>query len=697
MTKKMHPFRRQDNLPKVGLFDLNKKMPIMDRFIETAVYFEQNGHYPYYIPTKEYRESLDDTPGSKFRQFWDRERDRCRNGMKIGSTYITGDFYHYLNYVRIKKLKDLTEKEQKILMEGGKIAKEGEWGFPDPWDSSWHAHNYLEEAKRNGLHGYVLKSRGLGFTYTFVGMATNRYYHKEGGGRVYVLAPEDTFLTDNDAILYRIWQQMDFEDKYTPFFKLRQGGKANTSLSRVAKISSKKQDDIGGTSHDQVSFIQGLIIKDPKKFRGKRCDLMIIDEGGLNRYITSIVSVALRSLEQNNAVYGQYVTAGTGGTKLVDLAGFTSMFNNPEAFNILGIENIFSKLPTTKKCGLFLGAYWNYTGYQDSHGRSDLVGAYRNELRIRERKREISGPESETYKFHLSENAMHPEEALENVHSSTMPRDKLNGRLEKISIRKPKLKVGRMELSKNNKVATFIEDKSMNIIDEFPLPEGVFRKGAVAIRNEPKKGITYIAGIDPYAQDDADKGSHGCIYILNTLTDEIEAEYVGRPERSSFFLRTCAALMLYYNNAIALIENDNAEFNSFFRSLNLYNLLAPMPSIVRSIIPNTRSKRKRGMHKVMKVYNQTIVWIIDWLLSKPVWADEDDTTTTYIDTIDFKGLILELLLHEEDLNFDRLNALSQLFLLRQEYNTKLALQVHDTSIAETEQEFAELMANFKLT
>jgi len=645
-------------LPKIGLLDMNKQMPDMTPFMQSAIFFQKNKHYPFYNIRNKKRP--DTSPDSPFRRHWDEERRRCREGMWHGGEYITGELYHYLNYGTMWKLPKLTEEESKKIKAGGTIKKVRFFGQPNPWDSTYHISNYFEEAWRQGRHVTILKSRGLGLSYWLACCATNVYFHGKGE-KVFVLGPDEKALTNSDSILARTWLQMDFEDKYTPFFKIREGGKSDTVMMRRAKkVSRKRGAQAEGTDGSSASSIEGRIARGSIDFRGSRGRYIIIDEGGINKNIIDIVNVARRSVEQNNITYGQIVIVGTGGSKVEDLAGFSTIIRNPKNYKVLGVPDVFSKVFADKQIALFMGSYWNNSGFYTDGGVSDIMGAYKHEMDIRKEMAESDGEGSVTYSQYVAENCLHPEEALINVGTSKMPMTLIYNRIRELENRRHNYEHGMFNIT-NMDNPVFMPGIGFPI-HEFPITSMNDKSGSVCIIEEPVPGKSYFGGADPYSNDTAEKGSLGAIYIMDELKDKIVAFYVGRPNQNTDFTKISIALQRKYNDAQVLMENVTGGPISYYRLLNAYNLLMAKPTIVKAMLPKSRAATDVGMHKVQKVFNDTLNFLIDWLTSPSI----EDPEILNINTLEDLGLLRELALAAEKLNFDRLNAVSMLFLARQE-------------------------------
>lgn len=73
----------------------------------------------------------------------------------------------------------------------------------------------------------------------------------------------------------------------------------------------------------------------------------------------------------------------------------------------------------------------------------------------------------------------------------------------------------------------------------------------------------YIAGADPYDNDEADTMSLGSIFILDSWTDKIVAEYTGRPMLAEDYFEICRKLCLFYNARLNYENNKKGLFGYF--------------------------------------------------------------------------------------------------------------------------------------
>jgi len=653
-------------LPSKGIFNMNIPMPDLTAFQATGRYFEKHKSYPYYTPGR--ADKFDKKAGSPARKFWDEERRRCKEGLRIGTTYVNPDLYAHLNYGYMQITEELTDEQKQIVQDGGVIGNaDREYQLPLTWDSTWHMSNYIYQAKLDGNNAAITKARGMGASYYLASMIVNIYTHRPGGS-VIILAPSEEELKRTDGLLMRTFALMDFIGKYTPFWKLREGAGSDKSFLRRAKQVKRGKDAHLGSSLESP-YIEGITLNKPNKVRGIRVHLVVFDEVGNLSNADKAANILMRSIRQNAVVFGQLLFAGTGGSEINDMQAFTKLITLPELYHIAAMKNVFTKVDNGKLVPLFLGSYWNNQGFYDKLGRSNINAAFAHELQIREKMAKLAGKKSEAYSQYCAENALYIDEVMANVSSSRMPREELLARLDVLRSGVDIGEIGYVDTS-NLETPTFYRDNSREVLKDFPITEDKSYEGAVVFIERYKEELHYFGSIDPYAQDSSSTNSHGSLYIMCEETDTIVAHYMGKPKTNREFAKICISVLRIYH-AGALAENNVTVLSSYFYMFNAIDLLLPKPNIIKVLLPNSKAKQTIGMHMVPSVYNETLNYIRDWLISPsiPHQLENADSQLKNVDVLMDEGLIKELLNEKEKQNFDRLKSLSMLFLQRQELKT----------------------------
>ena len=336
---------------------------------------------------------------------------------------------------------------------------------------------------------------------------------------------------------------------------------------------------------------------------------------------------------------------------------------HPEGYGIYALPNVFDKATKGKSTSVFFcGAYLNRKGYYNEDGVSDVIGALISEIKERVKiKYNSSDPLTLTQR--TAEWAITIQEAVLKRDGTIYHVGDLNERVTQINSNprfRDELAIGDIVLKGGTPI--FSPNTDMNPVWEFPHKDNK-REGAICIYKMPVKdssGVVmrgrYIASADPYDDDSSETLSLGALYILDLYTDELVAEYVGRPMFAEEFYENCRKLLLFYNAECNYENNKKGLFKHFSQYNSLY-LLSPTLDFLKE-----KQLMKEGLYgnksygtiatEPIKTYARRA--IRDWLL-KPrdiinVVTTEDGrqveevTTIRNLYTIPFKALCQELAL-----------------------------------------------------
>ena len=145
-------------------WDIKKDDPI--EFFDTSLSYEITGYKPInrthgldfkpewftevretFIRTGHYTEHRNGTKA--FENFWEREYERCANGMTANGYTITGDHYFFLNYYQ--------------LLDVTKVIKAGQgrtMNFPAFSVAQYEYLHYVDLCRYAGKHSCLMKARG---------------------------------------------------------------------------------------------------------------------------------------------------------------------------------------------------------------------------------------------------------------------------------------------------------------------------------------------------------------------------------------------------------------------------------------------------------------------------------------------------------------------------------------------------------
>lgn len=646
------------------MVDFNKQIKNSDKFRQPALRFLEVGSYC------QYPEGT-----SEYFKYWDEQMDRCKYGYTADDgDFISGYNYFYLNFCPIQRIIYTTINNP----DGStKIKKTRDLQFPDFYDYDYYFFQAVEDAEGEGKHLCALKSRRKGYSYKNAAMACRNYY-LFAGSKTYIYASNKQYLTE-DGILTKAWDYMDFIDKNTAWGKKRS---VNTQMRKRAGFFTK--DEYG--NEIELGFkseIIGVTLKDnPDVVRGKAGKLIIFEEAGSFSELGAAWQIARPSVEQDGMAFGTMIAFGTGGDEDSHFETLKDMFYNPDGYNCIGFDNIWDETPSDKKCGFFIPQYTNMD-FRDGAGNRIYMDNDGNTLRrksveyiLAERRKVIeNATNSVAVDRYVAEHCITPQEACLEFGGNIFPKKELQEQLAKIRINKSlsnMKQVGDLVWETDGSLKWVI--KKHGDITHYPLKKDDDPTGSIVIWEHPMKDAPiglYILGVDPYDHDQSGTNSLGSTFVYKRFQDFenyydiIVAEYTGRPSTAEEYYENLRKLAVYYNGRI-MYENERKGLFPYFTAKHCDYLLADQPDIISDIVGNTKVQRKKGCHmnKQIKQWGEGL--IKDWL------NEEQAPGKKNLHNILSEPLLEELISYNDTGNFDRVMALMQVMIYREQlYNVKV--------------------------
>ncbi len=646
------------------MVDFNKQIKNSNKFRQPALRFLEVGSYC------QYPEGT-----SEYFKYWDEQMDRCKYGYTADDgDFISGYNYFYLNFCPIQRIIYTTINNP----DGStKIKKTRDLQFPDFYDYDYYFFQAVEDAEGEGKHLCALKSRRKGYSYKNAAMACRNYY-LFAGSKTYIYASNKQYLTE-DGILTKAWDYMDFIDKNTAWGKKRS---VNTQMRKRAGFFTK--DEYG--NEIELGFkseIIGVTLKDnPDVVRGKAGKLIIFEEAGSFSELGAAWQIARPSVEQDGMAFGTMIAFGTGGDEDSHFETLKDMFYNPDGYNCIGFDNIWDETPSDKKCGFFIPQYTNMD-FRDDAGNRIYMDNDGNTLRrksveyiLAERRKVIeNATNSVAVDRYVAEHCITPQEACLEFGGNIFPKKELQEQLAKIRINKSlsnMKQVGDLVWEADGSLKWVI--KKHGDITHYPLKKDDDPTGSIVIWEHPMKDAPiglYILGVDPYDHDQSGTNSLGSTFVYKRFQDFenyydiIVAEYTGRPSTAEEYYENLRKLAVYYNGRI-MYENERKGLFPYFTAKHCDYLLADQPDIISDIVGNTKVQRKKGCHmnKQIKQWGEGL--IKDWL------NEEQAPGKKNLHNILSEPLLEELISYNDTGNFDRVMALMQVMIYREQlYNVKV--------------------------
>ena len=632
-------------------------------FRQAALNYEKYGKYTLLMPSK--------NPYSEYVKFWNTEIRRCWYGMTRpeDGEWITGYHYFYLNYGVIRK---------NILTKGSKRASRANDSFPDFYDGDYWFFHYLERARDNGAHTCTLKKRGSGYSFKGAAKLARNFLLGEDeqsaeGAASFAVANEKEYLT-KDGVLNKFVAMLDFLGTHTPFPRRKE---LKDSWNLMHWIMGYKDPETGlerGTKNE----VMGVTLKnDPERARGKRGVLIEWEEFGKFTNALKAWNIGRPSVEAAGGgfAFGLMNAYGTGGTEGAAFEGLRSLFYTPRGFNVHPIPNVYDKNSKVgSECAYFHASYLNAEDRMDENGNSDvtrtLLDIIKDRITIK-----YNATDPSTLVQNMAENPITPQEAIMKVGGNIFPTVDIRDYLEDARINESAFTashlVGELILVSETEVK-FEQNYNLKPIRKYQ-PDVGNTTGAIEIFKIPEKinnvvpSYRYILGVDPVDNDYLEKGSLASVFVFDMWTDQVVAEYTGRPMLAEDFYEVVRRLCIYYNGQANYESNIKGLFGYFNNKNSLY-LLADTPKYlrdaedVRFTLTGTRAKGTRG---TTGVNAEGVRLQKSWML-QPYKKEDQEIDTIMLRTIRSLGYLEELYEWNSDGNFDRVSAMGMVMILRKE-------------------------------
>ena len=632
----------------------------MDFFRERALFYEKHGKYTHLTPNP--------NPKSEYGLFWKEELRRWKYGLIRPSDgeWIPGQLYFYWNYSPIWLVEIVKTENKGKKQKGERVRK-----FPKPWLGDYLFYHYMQQARDGGMHGKLLKTRGVGFSFKMGAISPcNMFVYPGSGNPNFHLASEKTFLAGDKGIWGKVVDTLDWIAESTPLPRMRTVDRAGSTL----EIQLGFKDEYG-VRQGLLSSVHGISLKDnPDKARGIRGPLIHYEEDGLFPNLEKAWNVNLKAVEDGDVGFGFMLAGGTGGVEGGSFEGSEKLFYNTAAYEIFGIPNVFDK--NTKgdtTCGFFWGGYLNRNGcYDEECGEPDVIKALLQILTNRYKiKYNSQDPNAITQK--KAEEPITPQEAIMRTEGTVFPVSDLKDYLESIMVRKESFLaehyVGELVRTGDGKLKWRLNN------DKFPLrsydKDNANREGCLEIFEMPSENANgeiahgrYIAGIDPI---DADSGtSLFSIQVMDLFTDRIVAEFSGRPRLAEEAYEISLRLLEFYN-AVANYEKNLKGLFSYFDKKNALFRLCDTPQILKDM-QMTKDMGYGNTSKGTMANAEVNKWgrklQADWMNTS--LEDEENPGKLKLHTLRGLAYIEECIKWNSDGNFDRVSAGGMLFILRED-------------------------------
>lgn len=635
-----------------------------DWFRQPALFFLKNGCYTFLRPNS--------NPNSEYRKYWDREIDRCYNGLlrETDGMYIPGYLYWFLNYcpMMINKYKEGQKKA--IRTEGFAYFFEGIW-----WRSL-----YLMQARENGHHAVELAKRGAGKSYYLAAIMSHNLVigeSRESNKRCITIltAYQKEYLKDDkDGTLSKFVPTLSFLSKNTPFPRLMLKQSSNEMTWQMG------YKDEYGRSQGSLNQVMGVSAKDDSdKLRGKR-GWILYEEFGNFPSLLDLYDVTRKSVEDGDYTFACQYLIGTSNNKEANFQSAKTLLYGTESYNIQSVNNLYDKKGQGRDTfGFFFPSYINRAGCYNKNGISDVVKALLQVLINRYKAKYGADPTSVLRV--IAEDPITPAEAIIKVKDAYFPVAALNERAQQLDTNPhiyDDVYIGELFFNGSNQVE--FRPTGDIPIRKFPVDNDT--KGALEIYTMPEKDSTgnvfnsrYILGYDPTNNDQAESHSLASVFVFDLFTDKIVAEFTGRTDFADDMHEIVRKLCLFYNGKV-LYESNIKGCYSYMERMHSTYLLADTPQYLRDkqiIKYSGFGSSSKGVSATAPVNNFANRLIKDWfnkLVPIEVIDENGNKEIRQVPSLYLlktRALIEEAIQFNPEINVDRIRALGMVMLYREEY------------------------------
>lgn len=632
-----------------------------DYFRQAALHYLKHGCYTFLRPNS--------NPNSEYRKHWDREIKRCWEGMvrKSDGAWISGYNYWFLNYQPMMINKRIGTTNKAVRVEEFPYFNEG---------NAWRFY-YLDKARREGHHAIELAKRGCAKSFSLSAIMGRNLIlgeSEEAHRRLITVltAYQKEYLSDSkDGTLAKFKPALNFSLANTPFPNLLLKNSPNEMTWQMG------YKDEYGREKGSLNQVMAVSAKDDSsKLRGKRGTILFEEMGSFPNLLT-LYDTTRKSVEDGDLVFAFMYLVGTSSEDESDFASAKTLLYNPEAYNILSNYNVYDKPKQGKDTfGYFFPAYVNRAGCYNKDGISDVVKSLIQVLIARYKTKHGANPQSVLRV--IAEDPITPAEAIIRVKAAVFPVAALTERLQELDLNVHSFDdvyIGRIVLNSKG-LPEFMHTKEEPIrkygvsndtpgcVEIFDMPE--------KIKNEIPSN-RYICGVDPYDNDKAESNSLYSIIVFDLWKDKIVAEYTGRPSFADEAHETVRLLCMFYN-AKAMFEANKKGWYAYFAKMSSTNYLATTPDYLREkqlVKYSSFGSSRFGININTPLKDYANVLIKDWLNTPVEYETKIDGEVRAVKILNLylirnRALLEELIAYNPEINTDRISALAQVMLYREE-------------------------------
>lgn len=602
-----------------------------------------------------------------YKNFWKEEYRRCKYGYepivdgKPCGIRIPGEFYFYLNYCVIKKMKEL-DNGRTVDLET----------FPDFLAIDYYYFKELEARERPELYNLpteykksivLAKGRRSGFSFKAAsGCLWVVCFNKKA--RVGVASePNSKDATDAVKCVRKCIPILDHLSNFTPFGRTEPGD---------PKKNGGWKHEVMQDTNEYVNITLGIFNTRTKEKKGRQSSIftmslskddaasgdglnrLYFEEAGKTHNLDKAWTFSRETMKAGSLFRGIAIIFGTGGEmksnsgKAGSSKAFSTLFYSPRGAELGSYKNIYEYKETPNDdCGFFVPALWASFGSHvfidgvkykalDNRGNAHFWVADIVINKQRFEKRPPAGDQEEYNRF-LTQICKTPSEAFltssGNVFAGAdlvaLQADIKNspGGYSKFRIAGELVDTGNKIIfqpdmdAKLQPITTMYADNSNKegclLIYEQP----VYKGGKIPDN-------AYLISVDSIAINNSSGESYNSVHVMRTPLysdimgpEKIVATYFGRPYYNplDFLYDLLYKLSIYYNAKITYEnDRDGGIFNHFTKRGWLHMLCTYPNSVISKHIPNSKTLVRRFGHSMSSDKHKYIgeLYLAEWLTEK---------------------------------------------------------------------------------
>ncbi|AGO48983.1 terminase large subunit [Cellulophaga phage phi14:2] len=465
------------------------------------------------------------------------------------------------------------------------------------------------------------------------------------------------------------------EESVHPFYKDHSGSLAPNNFKNPfrheyeKKVAGKWKRFGSGSKILHATFT----IENPEAAAGTRPGLIIIEEVGLMPNLL-LVHGSNTAAQMTDGVikFGSSIYIGTGGN-IEKIIESEMVFRDPKGFSMLEFDDIWEG---NGKIGWFVPAYYMDGNFKDKNGNTRLKEA--TEVYEKRRVEKKKAKSNSAIDLEMMNYPLKPSEMFINKLGNRFPIAELKQQLVEVQTKRSEYRdkhwTGTLVFNKLGKLEFKPKDDNL-VVRDYPILDNRSKEGMIEIFEMPKRDQQgevfrnrYYSGTDTYDDDESSTNSLGSIFVMDSWTQRIVAEFTGRPSTTEFYEIT-RKLTIFYNATNNYENNKKGLFWHYEKKKSL-NILAETPRSLKDeanvsirSVGNTRYGTPVGGSRGVQKYG---IQLIESWLDGQATGKEEGISNVYM--IRSEGLLKELIAYNPDpsYNFDRIMSLIMTLILTED-------------------------------